>query len=117
MQNAKSGQSYGRPGISKAGEEHILGVTKGIQNLMGALPQPEVVTMHWGLQIGPYLHELVTDEGLNGHRMNRRLHKDQPEFWQSAAPAPDRVICNTSLTDREIYQHSRVDLDLSHCDS
>jgi hypothetical protein len=84
---------------------------------MGALPQPEVVTMHWGLQIGPYLHELVTDEGLNGHRMNRRLHKDQPEFWQSAAPAPDRVICNTSLTDREIYQHSRVDLDLSHCDS
>lgn len=70
------------------------------RTLLGDTPYPECVYMHWGLQIGPYLYELLTDEGFNGHLMNRRLVQDQPEFWESAVQ--DQVVGYTALTDREI---------------
>ena len=63
---------------------------------------PKTECMHWGLQIGPYLYELVTDEGSNGHLIWRRIYQLQPEFWQS--DAPDRRIGSTCETDKQISE-------------
>jgi hypothetical protein len=65
---------------------------------------PAEANMHWGLQIGPYLHELNTDEGKNKHLIVTRLHDDQ--IW---APGTEpTVIGFCSLTDREIDTEGTV---------
>jgi hypothetical protein len=72
-------------------------------NASGAQQEEGTVgfTKHWGLQIGPYMHELNTDEGKNRHLMIRRLKGAQ--IWLPCMK--ERVLGYTTLTDKEIDAH------------
>ncbi|MCJ1400703.1 hypothetical protein MMC11_003911 [Xylographa trunciseda] len=80
----------------KARKLRLWGYPAALYSIVRRAPLESL--MHWAVEIGPWLHELHTDEGKNGHLMRNRLHRSQ--MWCSEIG--ERTIGYTSCTDREI---------------
>jgi hypothetical protein len=64
---------------------------------------PTEAKMHWGIRVGPFLHELHTDEGKNRYLTRNNLYR--AECWR-----PERTITLGSVkhTDDEIDELGRL---------
>ena len=59
---------------------------------------PLAANMHWGLEVGRYMHQIHTDEGKKKYLQLERLRDGQ--IWDP--DVPERVVGWCSLTDKEV---------------
>jgi hypothetical protein len=64
---------------------------------------PTEAKMHWGIRVGPFLHELHTDEGKNGYPTRNNLYG--AECW---LPEGAITLGRVKHTDVEIDGHGRL---------